>query len=118
MMNIRLLPYETRVNHCRACNDVALAAMAAGEPFMCVDREHCQLVSAQFHAGNAYEAFSDGAIGSFTGADVDREYARLSREYDRASSALIAYRRTVRTGSPIVFDDDMADHETYRSSAR
>jgi hypothetical protein len=117
-MDIDSLPYVQRVNHSRRCNDVALASLTAGEPFMCVDREHCELVSAQFHAGNAYVAFTDGAIWPFTGADIERQHARLSREYDRTSSALIAYRRTVRTGSPIPCDDDMADHETYRSSAR
>jgi hypothetical protein len=117
-MNIYSLPYSQRVNHSRACNDVALASLAAGEPFMCVDREHCELVSAQFHAGNAVDAFEDGAIGSLSGADIDRERIKRAREYDRARDALIAYRRTLRTGSPIPCEDDMADHETYRSSAR
>lgn len=55
------------------------------------------LFIAQAHAADEYDAATDGAYHHSMSSDAaDRAYRIASREYDRASAALIAYRRSHR----------------------
>jgi hypothetical protein len=77
----------------------------------CTDPDLCTLVDAQRIAGGRYEAFCDGAIG--TCVDVDAERVRLSRAYDSATNALIAFRRARRGVHVDMLGVDMSDHESF-----
>jgi hypothetical protein len=106
MVNILLVPYVIRVAHDIAC------LRANGAQFVaCTDPDLCTLVAAQNIAVGRYEAFCDGAIGTCT--DVDAERVRLSRDYDSASNALIAFRRGRRGVRTEWLGDCMADHESF-----
>lgn len=86
------LPHAIRVNHSRECHTAGIANTG-----QCTEPEHCALIAAQHHAGDALEAYLDGAIpvqilDAGTTA-IEHEHRRLDRDYDRAKAALTAYRR-------------------------
>ena len=86
------LPYAIRVNHSRECHTAGIANTGH-----CTQPEHCALIAAYYHAGDALEAYCDGAIPAqildASTTAIDREHRRLERDYDRAKAALTAYRR-------------------------
>ncbi len=86
------VPYTTRANHSVAC----IRKVADYGCYVCTDSAHCRLIAAQNKAANEYEAFLDGAIfPARTSAEIEQRRYALSRDYDRTSAALIAYRRTL-----------------------
>lgn len=85
-------PYVIRANHAVSCVNRSIGNR---EPFTCTEPDHCKLVSAHNIAAGRYEAFTDGAIGyaTISGRTIEQTRYQLSREYDRTSAELIAYRR-------------------------
>lgn len=61
--------------------------------FVCIDATHCGLIVAATAAGNALDAWNDGAIGIVSRADAPRHEARLHRNYDAAVERKNAYLR-------------------------
>jgi hypothetical protein len=94
-MTNTIAPYTIRANHSTECIG-NIPPMGFVGYYSCTDSAHCRLIAAQNKAANEYEAFLDGAIfPARTSAEIEQRRYALSRDYDRTSAALIAYRRTL-----------------------
>lgn len=95
----------TRTRGLLACLDkgqtVILPASAARIAASITDETERALWIRHYHAAGDYEAAQDGALHHAYGADADRRYRLVVREYDAASAALITYRRNRAAGTGI-----------------